>query len=227
MSGEQDIRGLLMTKESRIPTFVAYTFTLLLLVVTVGDFLGDLKTTAALTSNIPEWRIDFQTQNESMQGVETLQDDETRNINFDMSELSIPEGYAIGYINITITSEEEEGISVQCDSVSGDIIENEMKAQWNDSVNTLSGQDSSCQPIYLLLRVYPDFDGESRTVSALNEYQALESWSEVGWGDGVLSMDLDLDVNAPFGFDPVGQDVDEEITVDATVVMFSVSIEKL
>jgi len=40
-------------------------------------------------------------------------------------------------------------------------------------------------------------------------------------------MDLDLDVNAPFGFDPVGQDVDEEITVDATVVMFSVSIEKL
>ena len=75
--------------------------------------------------------------------------------------------------------------------------------------------------------MYPDFDGESRTVSALNEYQALESWSEVGWGDGVLSMDLDLDVNAPFGFDPVGQDVDEEITVDATVVMFSVSIEKL
>ena len=116
MEQEQDIRSLLMTKESRIPTFVAYALTLLLLVVTMGDFLGDLKTTAAFTSETPEWRIDFETQNESMQVVETLQDDETRNLQFDMSELSIPEGYSIGYINITITSEEQEGVSVQCDS---------------------------------------------------------------------------------------------------------------
>ena len=227
MRQDHETRSLLVTRESRAPTLVAYILTLLLLVVTVGDFLGDLKTTAAFTSKSPEWRIDFEIQNETMQAVETLQDDETRNIEFDMSELSIPEGYSIGYINITITSEEDEGVSVQCDSVSGDIIENEMNAQWNDSKNTLSGQDSSCQPIYLFLSVYPDFDGASRTVSALNEYQALESWKEVGWGDGILSLDLDLDVNAPFGFDPVGQDVDEEITVDVSVVMFSVSIQEI
>ncbi len=227
MEQEQDIRSLLMTKESRIPTFVAYALTLLLLVVTMGDFLGDLKTTAAFTSETPEWRIDFETQNESMQVVETLQDDETRNLQFDMSELSIPEGYSIGYINITITSEEQEGVSVQCDSVAGDLIENQMPAQWDDEINTLSGQDSSCQPIYLYLRVYPNFDGKGMTVSALNEFQALEPWGETGWGDGFLSVDLDLDVNAPLGFDPVGQDSDEEITVDVSVVMFSVSITQV
>ena len=43
------------------------------------------------------------------------------------------------------------------------------------------------------------------------------------WG----RRNLDLDVNAPFGFVPVGQDVDEEITVDVTVVMFSVSIQEI
>ena len=40
-----------------------------------------------------------------------------------MAEVTVPEGYAVGSINVTITSEEEEGISVQCDSVAGDLIE--------------------------------------------------------------------------------------------------------
>ena len=198
-----------------------------MMTVTMVDFVGDLQVTDEFISNTPEWALSFEVQNYTMQAVETLQDDESRNVEFALSEINIPEGYAIGSIDVVITSEEDEGISVQCDSVAGDIIENDLTAQWDDPVSNLSGQDSSCQPIYLFLRVYPDFDGQSRTVSALNEYQALESWSEVGWGDGVLSLDLDLDVNAPFGFDPVGQDVDEEITVDVTVVMFSVSIEKL
>ena len=37
-------------------------------------------------------------------------------------------------------------------------------------------------------------------------------------------MDLELDVNSPFGFDPIGQDTDEEITVDVTVTMFKASL---
>ncbi len=81
-------------------------------------------------------------------------------------------------------------------------------------------------PIVLELVVYPDYNGESMVVSAINEYQALLNWTLDGWGDGVLSIDLDLDVNAPLGFDPIGSDTDEEITVDVTVTMFSVSIEK-
>jgi len=174
-----------------------------------------------------QYRITFSTQNETMQEVETLQDDETTNIQFDLSELSISEGYSIGLIEVVITSEEEEGISVQCDSVAGDIIENDLTAQWNDTSNDLSGQDSSCQPINLKLRVYPNYDGETITVLAINEYQALQNWSQTGWGLGALSLDLDLDVNSPLGFDFGNQDSDEEITVDVTVVTFSVSIEEI
>jgi hypothetical protein len=174
-----------------------------------------------------EYRITFSTQNETMQIVETLQDDETRNVIFDLSEINIPDGFMIGYIDITITSEEESGISGQCDSVAGDIIENDLTAQWDDPNNDLSGQDSSCIPIELNLRVYPNFTGESITVSAINEYQALQNWSQTGWGEGDLSVDLDLDVNSPLGFDPIGTDTDEEITVDVTIVLFSVSVQEV
>ena len=225
MSEEQTIRNVLMTKESRIPTLGAYTLTLLLLVTTVGDFVGDLRTTAEFTSNTPEWNITFEIQNQSLQTVETLQDDETRNVLFELSEIDVPEGYTIGSIDVTITSEEDGGVSVQCDSIAGDIIENDLTAQWNDPASNLSGQDSSCVPIELHLRVYPDFDGQSTVISAVNEFQALEPWTETGWGVGVLSVDLELDVNTPLGFaDPIGLDTDEEITVDVTVTMFKASL---
>ena len=174
-----------------------------------------------------EYMISFSIQNETMQLVETLQDDETRNVIFELSDIAVPEGFSIGLIEVTITSEEEEGVSVQCDSVAGDIIENDLTAQWNDTTNDLSGQDSSCAPIELNLRVYPDFTGETVTVSAINEFQAVQKWTETGWGVGDLSIDLDLDVNSPLGFDPVGQDTDEEITVDVTVVLFSLSIQQV
>ena len=225
MSKEQTIRNVLMTKESRIPTLGAYTLTLLLLVTTVGDFVGDLRTTAEFTSNTPEWNITFEIQNQSLQTVETLQDDETRNVLFELSEIDVPEGYIIGSIDVTITSEEDGGVSVQCDSIAGDIIENDLTAQWNDPASNLSGQDSSCVPIELHLRVYPNFDGQSTVISAVNEFQALEPWTETGWGVGVLSIDLELDVNTPLGFaDPIGLDTDEEITVDVTVTMFKASL---
>lgn len=171
-----------------------------------------------------EWRITFETQNETMQAVETVQDDETRNVLFDLSEINIPEGFMIGYIDIIITSEEESGISGQCDSVAGDIIENELTAQWNDPNNNLSGQDSSCLPIELDLTIYPNYDGETLTIAAINEYQALQNWTKLGWGDGDLSIDLDLDVNAPFGFDPANMDSDEEITIDVFIILFKANI---
>jgi len=225
MDEPPQMRSLLMTRESRVPTAVALLVTLVIMSVTMVDFVGVLKATDEFASSNPEWTLSFDTQTHTMQAVETLQDDEIRNLQFDLSEISIPEGFAIGSIDIVITSEEEEAVSVQCDSVAGDIIENDLTAQWSDPVSNLSGQDSSCMPIDLHLRVYPNFDGQSTTISAVNEFQALQPWTETGWGVGVLSIDLELDVNTPLGFaDPIGQDTDEEITVDVTVIMFKANI---
>ena len=202
---------------SIIASLIMFSYTGYDLLVVRSDAVNEF-------TELKEWRITFDTQNETIQEIQTLQDDETQNILFDLSEISIPEGYSIGLIDVTITSEENEGISVQCDSVAGDIIKNELTAQWDDASNNLSGQDSSCQPIYLDLQVYPNYDGNTMSIYSINEYQALINWTEQGWGEGELSIDLDLDVNSPAGFDPVGLDDDEEIVVDVYIEMFKAQI---
>ena len=231
MSSSGDFRDILSNMTSNRDgnrfTMISFIAALILLSYTGYDTVVYRAEVISSFADDNEYRITFSTQNETMQIVETLQDDETRNVIFDLSEINIPDGFMIGYIDITITSEEESGISGQCDSVAGDIIENDLTAQWDDPNNDLSGQDSSCIPIELNLRVYPNFTGESITISAINEYQALQNWSQTGWGEGDLSVDLDLDVNSPLGFDPIGTDTDEEITVDVTIVLFSVSVQEV
>tara|TARA_B100000212_G_scaffold268223_1_gene207656 strand:+ start:779 stop:1474 length:696 start_codon:yes stop_codon:yes gene_type:complete len=231
MSSSGDFRDILSnmtsSKEGNRFTLISFVAVIIMLSYTGYDTVVYRAEVISSFAEENEYTISFSIQNETMQLVETLQDDETRNVIFELSDIVVPEGFSIGLIEVTITSEEEEGVSVQCDSVAGDIIENDLTAQWNDTTNDLSGQDSSCAPIELNLRVYPDFTGETVTVSAINEFQAVQKWTETGWGDGDLSIDLDLDVNSPLGFDPVGQDTDEEITVDVTVVLFSLSIQQV
>ena len=231
MSSSGDFRDILSnmtsSKEGNRFTLISFVAVIIMLSYTGDDTVVYRAEVISSFAEEIEYTISFSIQNETMQLVETLQDDETRNVIFELSDIVVPEGFSIGLIEVTITSEEEEGVSVQCDSVAGDIIENDLTAQWNDTTNDLSGQDSSCAPIELNLRVYPDFTGETVTVSAINEFQAVQKWTETGWGDGDLSIDLDLDVNSPLGFDPVGQDTDEEITVDVTVVLFSLSIQQV
>ena len=231
MSSSGDFRDIVSnmtsSKEGNRFTLISFLAVIIMLSYTGYDTVVYRAEVISGFADENEYTITFSIQNETMQLVETLQDDETRNVIFKLSDIDVPDGFSIGLIEVAITSEEEEGISVQCDSVAGDIIENDLTAQWNDTTNDLSGQDSSCAPIELNLRVYPDFTGETVTVSAINEFQAVQKWTETGWGEGDLSIDLDLDVNSPLGFDPVGQDTDEEITVDVTVVLFSLSIQQV
>ena len=231
MSSSGDFRDIVSnmtsSREGNRFTLISFLAVIIMLSYTGYDTVVYRAEVISGFADENEYTITFSIQNETMQLVETLQDDETRNVIFKLSDIDVPDGFSIGLIEVVITSEEEEGISVQCDSVAGDIIENDLTAQWNDTTNDLSGQDSSCAPIELNLRVYPDFTGETVTVSAINEFQAVQKWTETGWGEGDLSIDLDLDVNSPLGFDPVGQDTDEEITVDVTVVLFSLSIQQV
>ena len=88
-----EMRSLLVTRESRVPTIVALLVTVVMMTVTMVDFVGDLQATDEFTSTTPEWNLSFETQTYTMQAVETLQDDESRNVQFDLSEISIPEGF--------------------------------------------------------------------------------------------------------------------------------------
>jgi len=174
-----------------------------------------------------EWLVSFETVNDTLQQTVVLQDEESRDLEFDMAGFSVPDDYRIGYIEIQITGEESAGLGSgnQCDSIAGDIVRNELMAQWDDPSNNLSGQDSSCIPIELRLSVYPEFDGEDRTVQSINEFQALMDWTKEGWGEGFLVLTLELDTNSNTLF--IGVDDDEEITIDINVVMFRASVEAI
>jgi len=71
----------------------------------------------------------------------------------------------------------------------------------------------------LHLRIYPGYDGENHTAYAVNEYQALLPWKDSGWGEGVLEIQIELDVNSVDQIGPFAQD-DEEITITVQVIMF-------
>ena len=174
-----------------------------------------------------EWLVTFETVNDTTQQTVVLQDEESRDLEFDMADFSVPDDHRIGYIEVRIVGEESAGLlsGNQCDSIAGDIVRNELTAQWDDPSNNLSGQDSSCIPIDLRLGVYPHFDGEDRTVQSINEYQALMDWTEEGWGEGFLVLTLELDTNS--NTPVLGVDDDEEITIDINVVMFRASVEAI
>lgn len=174
-----------------------------------------------------EWLVTFETVNDTLQETVVLQDEESRDMVFDMAGFSVPDDHRIGYVEVRIAGEESAGLlsGNQCDSIAGDIVRNELTAQWDDPSNNLSGQDSSCIPIELRLSVYPEFDGEDRTVQSINEYQALMDWTEEGWGEGLLVLTLELDTNS--NTPVLGVDDDEEITIDINVVMFRASVEAI
>ena len=154
------------------------------------------------------------------------QDDESRIVEFRMDDSALvpQDGYAIGMINITISPDTVDGANIadpvgQCDSISASVLVNELTAQWDSERNVLAASDSSCEDILLSIVVYPDYQGETMVVPGVNAYQVLQPWSSLGWGEGVLEVQVDLDVNtAEPG--PLATDDDEEITITVEVFSF-------
>ena len=172
------------------------------------------------------WIIEFNQTSTDTEFQDVWQDEESRIVEFymDDSELIPMEGYAVGMINITVSPDTVDGFTVadpiaQCDAISASVVVNDLTAQWESDSNILSAQDSSCEDIHLSLLVYPEYHGGNITVSGVNEFQVLQPWKNLGWGNGVLEIKVDLDVNtAEPG--PFATDDDEEITITVEVIGF-------
>ena len=173
-----------------------------------------------------QWLIEFNVSVSTTTHEETWQDEEKKIVEFymDDSEMVPLEGYTIGMVNVTVSPDTVDGFSVadpiaQCDAISASVIVNDMTAQWESENNILSAQDSSCEDIQLSLMVYPSYFGGNLTVPGVNEFQVLQPWRNLGWGEGVLEIKVDLDVNtAEPG--PFAADDDEEITITVEVIGF-------
>ncbi len=173
------------------------------------------------------WSVSFTEEVEILEEAMVLQDEEKQTFIFYIDDVDVPEGYLIGQLNITVDDTGNDGLIAnndptnECDSVLADVREGGLTAQWDDGNNTLSGQANDCQPFYMYLRVYPNYDGSAGDTESVNEYQALLPWQESGWGKGEL--EIDVEVNTDESLFPGQGDDDEEITITVQVVMFEVN----
>lgn len=175
------------------------------------------------------WAVSFTEQIEVLEDSMVLQDEEKQTFTFYLDDVNVPEGYLVGELNITVDDTGEDGIIAntdptnECNSILADVREGGLTAQWEDGNNTLSGQANDCEPFFMYLRIYPDYNGDSRDTESVNEYQALLPWQEDGWGIGEL--EVDVEVNTDESLFPGQGDDDEEITVSIQVVMFKVNAD--
>ena len=175
------------------------------------------------------WAVSFTEQIEVLEDSMVLQDEEKQTFTFYLDDVNVPEGYLVGELNITVDDTGEDGIIAntdptnECNSILADVREGGLTAQWEDENNTLSGQANDCEPFFMYLRIYPDYNGDSRDTESVNEYQALLPWQEDGWGIGEL--EVDVEVNTDESLFPGQGDDDEEITVSIQVVMFKVNAD--
>ncbi len=176
-----------------------------------------------------QWLMEFNVSVSTTIHEETWQDEEKKVVEFYMDDFEIPDGYLVGEIKVIVKPDaDSNGTTLdpiaQCDSIAANILnDGGLTAQWDSEENVLSGQDSSCEWIILRLQTYPGYDGEDFNSSAANEFQALLPWSETGWGEGLLSLEVELDVNTVEEFGPITQDDDEDITIEVEVSGFIAS----
>ena len=217
---------LFALREANLSMIFLVVFSIIIGVFNVNDWLNVeyQKGLDAITQKT--WIVEFNQTSTGTEYQEVWQDEESRIVEFymDDSELLPLEGYTVGIINITVSPDTVDGFSVadpiaQCDAISASVVVNDLTAQWESENNILSAQDSSCEDIRLSLLVYPGYQGGNLTVSGVNEFQVLQPWGNHGWGDGVLEIKVDLDVNtAEPG--PFAADDDEEITITVEVIGF-------
>ena len=176
-----------------------------------------------------QWLIEFNVSVSTTTHEETWQDEEKKVVEFYMDDFELPDGYLVGEIKVIVKPDSDSNGTTldpiaQCDSIAANILnDGELTAQWDSEQNELSGQDSSCEWIILRLQAYPGYFGDDMNSSAANHFQALLPWTYSGWGEGVLSVEVELDVNTVEEFGPVTQDDDEDITIEVEVSGFMAS----
>ena len=237
------------TKTAFVPCILAsaliFSYTSADLVLNQTDLVEYVKTDKSWEISFENNIVDDDGDNLTFDFNDIWADGDVKVIDFFLDEIPVNEGYFVGYIDVKIIPEEcngvdgsegqcENGIWLsdggewECDSIGAALLgdNSSLSGQWFDAGNTLSGSDSDCEPIYLRIVTYPDYYlHETKNQTAVNEFQALSPWINDGWGDGVVSVQVNLDVNSYGGFGPM--DDSEEITIQVSVHQFRPSATQI
>lgn len=211
---------LLDDRASNITMGVVLTIVAVVLTYTTVDLANLNEEVRGLVDGDNNWDVSFEIQSMTFQETIVMVDGEQRQLDFDVDQSDLPEGFRVGQIRATVSYGETSGLPADpADSVAANVLQTDMQAQWNDNNNTLSGSSNDATDIELILRTHPGFTGQSVNATGINEYQVLQPWLIEGFGTGTFSVVVELNTQSP----PFLNDSDEEIVVNVEVVMFKPS----
>ena len=228
---------------SLLASIIIFSYTTADLVLNQTDLVDYVQTDK-------DWRILFDNNvidddgdNLTFEYTEIWADQDVKVIDFYLDDIEVEEGYLIAYIDVKIIPEEchgdperegycesgiwwEDGGESECDAVTGTFMgdNSTLSGQWFDQNSVLTGADSDCEPIYLRIVIYPNYNLHNDTTqTAVNEYQALSPWRTNGWGVGTVSVQVHVDVQSYGGFTTGILDDSEEIDIEVSVHQFKPS----
>jgi hypothetical protein len=142
--------------------------------------------------------------------------------------MGVEEGSLMAQIAFDISYSESSGqIGDPCDEVHVSIAPNGMVADWQNEDNVLSDSNDNCDPMTLLVYVYPEYVGESSEVVGSSANYWNDLWTNETYGSGTIELEISVETNeGPTSF-ATGGDDNEEITVQWTVSFFEVEITTL
>jgi len=189
----------------------------LLLVVNAVDVMGNNDGVRSVLDGNNNWQITFEEIIVTQTDTVVVADGDTETRTFTIDETLLDEGYRIGSFRMTITYGETSGVPGDpVDSVFTTIPQSDMNAQWSDENNTLSDSSSDGSDIDLMLRAYPDYDGQMRNVTGYNEIQVLENWNMDGYGIGEIQIEISVETQSL----PLIADNEEEVTITLEIITF-------
>lgn len=195
----------------------------LLLVVNAVDVMGNNDGVRSVLDGNNSWQVTFDEVIITQTDTVVVADGDTETRTFTIDETLLDEGYRIGSFRMTITYGETSGVPGDpVDSVFTTIPQSDMDAQWSDENNSLSDSSSDGSDIDLMLRAYPDYDGQMRNITGYNEIQVLENWNMDGYGIGELQIEISVETQSI----PFVTDNEEEVTITLEIITFKPIAQK-
>ena len=195
----------------------------LLLVVNAVDVMGNNDGVRSVLDGNNSWQVTFDEVIITQTDTVVVADGDTETRTFTIDETLLDEGYRIGSFRMTITYGETSGVPGDpVDSVFTTIPQSDMDAQWSDENNSLSDSSSDGSDIDLMLRAYPDYDGQLRNITGYNEIQVLENWNMDGYGIGELQIEISVETQSI----PFVTDNEEEVTITLEIITFKPIAQK-
>ncbi|MEC8632485.1 MAG: hypothetical protein VXY10_03500 [Candidatus Thermoplasmatota archaeon] len=174
----------------------------------------------------------FQVSFEEQQAVESTEiivgDGEQHTLDLVFSNDDLRSSHMLAMVAITVDYDETSGeVGDSCDVVNADIPPTGFMAEWSDERNILAGNADDCSQINLVVHVYPGYDGVEYLENNQLSPDIEAAWSDSSYGEGTLSIQLEVDATQPLGAGvlPTANDENERLLIEWTVTWFDVSVE--